>query len=615
MTSLLGVGSAFFLPTLSGRQATWLDDVWPLRSGAARLEVILDAQRQIRGWRSLNLVLLPPLRGAASDLHPVLGQAVLVHYAAYRPGGDLSFQSLSQEIRQRHTRLFVQRERTLTTDGALYAHEDVYIRDPQGQFWVGRAFSEELPPLTFDPPILWLPPTQATSVWSTTGQTNAGAAYTHTAQVVHRRSGCTWVSWLLHIEATPAQRWAATDQICAGSGVVAREETDAQGTVLQRFEAASADAFPPPAAISAQEERPLSLPERWELKLVAKANLSGAEIESTIPLVWVETTPPLLLAAAVNGDLIAFDPQSQAVRIAWRFRTGGSIYSLPAVDAATGRIYFGSTDKRLYALDARGLFVWSFATGDNVAAQPLIVDVGGDQGRLVIVGSEDGAIYALDAASGKLRWRHALGAPVAASAVAYRLGETLLAAAGNDNGDVVALNVRTGEPVWTRALPGAVVGAIRATQAQLFVAVRSGEVVALDASSGEVRWQAQLKALLARAPALGQDFVAVVDTDGVLSVFDQASGALRWRESSYAYTAAPLVLSRPGLGEALLVADREGGLTLFSADGAKLRRWQTSTLVAPQETSDRYDFIHTPTRGGNALWAVNAATLVWRLGE
>lgn len=43
--------------------------------------------------------------------------------------------------------------------------------------------------------------------------------------------------------------------------------------------------------------------------------------------------------------------------LAWRFETNGSVVSSPAVDA-NGTIYFGSSDKTIYALNPNGTLKW-----------------------------------------------------------------------------------------------------------------------------------------------------------------------------------------------------------------------------------------------------------------
>ncbi len=116
----------------------------------------------------------------------------------------------------------------------------------------------------------------------------------------------------------------------------------------------------------------------------------------------------MVLAAAQNGDLIAFAAHADGGKILWQFHTGGTIYSPPTVDLATGRIYFGSSNKRLYALDINGFYRWSFPTGDNIATRPLVTK------SLIVFGSEDGSVYALDREIGS-----------AALGLSYRCGRCL----------------------------------------------------------------------------------------------------------------------------------------------------------------------------------------------
>ena len=94
----------------------------------------------------------------------------------------------------------------------------------------------------------------------------------------------------------------------------------------------------------------------------------------------------------------------------------GPVFIRPENMVATemGRIYIGCSDKHLYALDQRGLFLWSFATYDNIATRPVLAH------NLVIFGSEDRHIYALDAETGELRWQYETGGAVVSSPALVR---------------------------------------------------------------------------------------------------------------------------------------------------------------------------------------------------
>lgn len=87
----------------------------------------------------------------------------------------------------------------------------------------------------------------------------------------------------------------------------------------------------------------------------------------------------------------------------WRFKTGEEVtFSSPAV--VDGVVYIGSYDHYLYALDATtGKQRWRFKTGDEVYSSPAVV------GGVVYIGSGDEYVYALDAATGKQGWRFQTG--------------------------------------------------------------------------------------------------------------------------------------------------------------------------------------------------------------
>jgi hypothetical protein len=92
----------------------------------------------------------------------------------------------------------------------------------------------------------------------------------------------------------------------------------------------------------------------------------------------------------------------------WRFKTGAEVSSSPAV--IDGVVYIGSNDGNVYALDAAtGKERWRFQTGGWVLSSPAVV------GGVVYIGSYDSYVYALDAATGKERWRFRTGNSIVSS--------------------------------------------------------------------------------------------------------------------------------------------------------------------------------------------------------
>ncbi len=92
----------------------------------------------------------------------------------------------------------------------------------------------------------------------------------------------------------------------------------------------------------------------------------------------------------------------------WAYQTGGAIHSSPAV--VNGVVYVGSDDGNLYALDAAsGTRKWAYQTGGAIASSPAVVN------GVVYIGSEDHSLYALDAASGTKKWAYQTGGAIHSS--------------------------------------------------------------------------------------------------------------------------------------------------------------------------------------------------------
>jgi outer membrane protein assembly factor BamB len=124
----------------------------------------------------------------------------------------------------------------------------------------------------------------------------------------------------------------------------------------------------------------------------------------------------------------------------WDFETGDKIWSTPAIEGET--LYIGSFDNKLYALDAiTGKEKWEkpFETQGAIACTPLVYN------DTVYFGSFDRYFYAVDATGGSLRWRSEVvaGNWFWAKPVVYN--NTIYA--GNTDGKIYVINAKTGVEV------------------------------------------------------------------------------------------------------------------------------------------------------------------------
>lgn len=119
---------------------------------------------------------------------------------------------------------------------------------------------------------------------------------------------------------------------------------------------------------------------------------------------------------------------------------GGQFYSTPAV--AYGRVYIGSTNGFVYSFSSRtGKLAWRHKTGGYVYSSPAI---GPAKGGTVYIGSYDGTFYAFNARTGKVRWSRDSGGKISGAAVIFgnavlyaNLGRRSLAMVRADNGRLI----------------------------------------------------------------------------------------------------------------------------------------------------------------------------------
>src|SRR5215469_5206909 len=161
----------------------------------------------------------------------------------------------------------------------------------------------------------------------------------------------------------------------------------------------------------------------------------------------------------------------------WALNTGGAIESSTAV--VNGVVYIGSDDGDVYAVEAAtGAKIWAHHVGGSVASAPAVAR------GVVYVGSTSGTMYALSAATGAKLWGHALGAAIVSSpAVA---GGTVYVGPENDN--FYALSPATGAVRWRHALDSFITSSPAVVRGVVYICSASGQVYALSAATGAKLW-------------------------------------------------------------------------------------------------------------------------------
>ena len=194
-----------------------------------------------------------------------------------------------------------------------------------------------------------------------------------------------------------------------------------------------------------------------------------------------------------------------------------------------GTVYFGSGDGHLYAVDAAtGALRWKFRTGNVVHASPAVAD------GLVYVGSWDGRLYAVDAATGQERWHFQGGLdPLMANQQGFQSSPAVVDGVvycGSRDSHLYALDARTGAEKWRFATGASwVVGSPAVADGKVYFATSDSSLLhAVDAATGQAVWQQQGLAYMFSSPAIAGDVLMIGVLNGSLEARDRRSGALLW---------------------------------------------------------------------------------------
>jgi len=222
----------------------------------------------------------------------------------------------------------------------------------------------------------------------------------------------------------------------------------------------------------------------------------------------------------------------------WTYSTGS--WDEKSSPAIVGRlVYVGSWDGKVYCLNAAtGALVWSYTTGGFVWSSPAV------GGGLVYVGSGDGKVYCLNAATGALVWNYTAGlyvwsSPAVAGGLVY---------VGSVVGNVYCLNATTGALVWSYWTGNDVFSSPAVVGGMVYVASWV-YVYCLNATTGSLVWSYTTDGWVQSSPAIvgGLVYVGGGDQNGKVYCLNAATGALVW-----SYTTGGFVWSSPAVSGGLV---------------------------------------------------------------
>jgi outer membrane protein assembly factor BamB len=299
---------------------------------------------------------------------------------------------------------------------------------------------------------------------------------------------------------------------------------------------------------------------------------------------WRVTGTEALLGEATYADGRVYAAADSAR--AWDAATGALLWTTPLAGtahrhfghAADGKFYVG-TDTSIYAIDgATGAIRWRTSTGSGWAFSGRVRSVAGTSEALYVCASEPlatngwrtrGHILALDPTSGAIKWRHTMFYETQYN---FCLGEprvannlVIVGDAGGNN--IVAVDRETGELRWRHAGAPEWVGPFAAPEVRgdtLYSASNDRLILALDRASGRVIWQAETDGGAWHAIRCGKVVIAI---DLSLWVLSSRDGRVLAKNLQLEYGGADVVSSR------ILVRDGYA----YAFGGSRFYKWRCPT--------------------------------------
>ena len=325
------------------------------------------------------------------------------------------------------------------------------------------------------------------------------------------------------------------------------------------------------------------------------------------------------------------------LKLLWKFKTGGPLHASPVI--ANGILYIGSTDGKLYALDAKQWGVkWVFDAEDTIRHSATVL------GNQVYFSARNNKIYALDAKTGEKLWEYKTKSwmdapPVVSDNKVY---------VGVFPSKIYLLNARTGEleairerTIHIRGVEyGCSKGVFRPIFPQhnanlwrdrtggsesypvtangvVYIGTRDGQLHAFDVASKAETWAYQLGGFVSAAPAISDGILYAASGDGNVYAFTNTTAPAEppkkdaRKHGVVTHDAAPVYTTKEGTTVLLELNDEvhlpivqvsDGWYEIELPDG--VRGWMSKFAFGEFEETDGIMFNTTFCRMEDHLTAV-----------
>jgi len=204
---------------------------------------------------------------------------------------------------------------------------------------------------------------------------------------------------------------------------------------------------------------------------------------------------------------------------AWTFSVPSGLESSPAI--ANGMVYFGSTEGKLYCVDAEtALCKWTYNAAGSIASSPCVVN------GSVYFGSWEGNVFCLNATTGAYKWNANMSGVPSSPNVAN--GKVYV---GSLDNNLYCLNATSGQVLWSYPTGGDIESSPAVSAGKVYFGSEDHQVYCLDAVSGAKIWNYTTGNGISSSPAVIDGRIYVGSWDGKLYCLDELGNCL-WSYST-----------------------------------------------------------------------------------
>ena len=289
---------------------------------------------------------------------------------------------------------------------------------------------------------------------------------------------------------------------------------------------------------------------------------------------WVNSCPVVsdgvVYVGSQNDYLYALDANTGEMK--WKFKIGrvgnpvasnGAVYIITAMHSKIDSNTYLGKDHYLYAIDANtGKMKWKFKTGFLLSTSCLTVANG-----IAYVRSYDDYLYAIDANTGKMKWRFETGnmkdsSPAVANGVLY---------IGSWDDYLYAIDSNTGEMKWKFKIGGSTTFSRPSSPTVANGVVYFGSydyyLYAIDANTGKMKWRFETRDYIVSSRAVANGVVYFGSYDNYLYAIDANTGEMQWKFKTRDY-----IVSSPAVANGVVYfGSCDGYLYAIDANTGKLK--------------------------------------------